>query len=168
MLDSAGDEQLFGDKSVQPSYAVYNKDRLLTADDNAESEGDDDEEPIEMEFFGVKMNSKVVSNAVAATDILTKPPSKVTLQLDELTEKVKEALENSNTHKLKKRQRITDLKSGPDEILSVRKENVVKDMQKTRRVPGFEQLKALPTVSRRKQPILNRVSCQENAPLRYT
>lgn len=157
MLDTAGDQQLFGDKPVQPAYAVYNKDRLLTADDNAESE-DDDEEPIELEFFGVKMNSKVVSNAVAATETLTKPPSKVALQLDELKEKVNEALENSNTHKLQKRQRITDLKSGPDEILSVRKENVAEDMQKTRRVPGFEQLKALPTVSRRKQPILNRVS----------
>lgn len=159
MVDTAGDVQQLGDKTVQPSYSI--KDRLLIADEKAESEDDDGEEPIEMEFFGVKLNSKDVSNAVAASETLTKRPSDLAVQLGELTEKVNEAVQNSNTHKLKKRQRVTDLKSGPDEILSVRKENVKEDMQKTRRIPGFEQLQSLPTVSRRKQPILNRVSYQE-------
>lgn len=165
MVDTAGDDQLLGDKTVQPSYAI--KDRLLIVDDKAESDDEDEEEPIEMEFFGVKLNSKDVGKAVAScnSESLTKPPSEVAVQLDELTEKVNEALQNSKKHKLKKRQRITDLKSGPDEILSVRKENVKEDMQKTRRIPGFEQLESLPTVSRRKQPILNRVSFQEYFPL---
>lgn len=162
MFDTSGDQQLNAAEGVKSSAALYNaasKDRLLGNDENSEDE--DDEEAGEMELFGVKVNGKDMRKVVksSAQETTLKPPSRVALQLTELTEKVNEAAQNSSTHKLAKRQRITDLHHDPSENMKERKANVEVDMQKTKRVPGFEQLKALPTVSKRKQPILNRVSC---------
>ncbi|KAH8400617.1 hypothetical protein KR222_008738 [Zaprionus bogoriensis] len=155
LLDTAGDQQLFDENATQGTSALYNSatnDRLLTSDHNEESE---DDEPVELELFGVKLNNKAVSEVVEACNPLAtaKPPTKVLMQLDELTEKVNEAVQNASTHTFE-RQRIVE--SGVVEGLQIRKENVETDMKKTRRVPGFEQLKALPTVGRRKQPLLNR------------
>ncbi|XP_034473002.1 deoxynucleotidyltransferase terminal-interacting protein 2 [Drosophila innubila] len=159
MFDTSGDQQLVTAKGVQASAALYNdacKDRLL-GNDHEDSEDEDDESE-EIELFGVKVNSKDVRKAVKSSSQETtlKAPSKIALQLTELTEKVNEAAQNSSTHKLAKRQRITDLHNDPSENMKERKANVDVDMQKTKRIPGFEQLKALPTVSRRKQPKLNR------------
>lgn len=160
VVDTSGDQQLFSGDGLQHSATVYNefsKGRELAVDQEA-SEEEDEQDDEEMELFGVKLRCKDVSKVLATAQETTKRlPSKVALQLDEVTEMVNEAAQNAATHKLQMRQRITEINSETSEDIQVRKINLEKDMQNTI-TNGIEQQKALPTVSRRKQPILNRVS----------
>lgn len=165
MLDTAGDQQLFSGEGIQHSSALYNgfsKGRQLAVD-KEDSEEEDEQDVGEVELFGLKLNGKDVSKVVAATlETTNRVSSKVALQLDEVTEKVNEAVQNAGTHKLQKRQRVTEINSETSEDIKVRKTNLEKDMQSTKQLNGIEQKKALPTVSRRKLPILNRVSNSKN------
>ncbi|EDW12061.1 deoxynucleotidyltransferase terminal-interacting protein 2 [Drosophila mojavensis] len=159
VVDTCGDQQLFSGDGLQHSDVVYNeisKGRELAVDQEA-SEEEDEQADEEMELFGVKLRCKDVSKVLATAQGTTKRlPSKVALQLDEVTEMVNEAAQNAATHKLQMRQRITEINSETSEDIQVRKINLEKDMQNTKDLNGIEQQKALPTVSRRKQPILNR------------
>ncbi|ALC40407.1 CG1142 [Drosophila busckii] len=159
MLDTAGDEQLFGenaDKQPKTLYLSAGRDNVLI-EDNDDREDEEDAEPVEMELFGIKLNSKDMSKAISNATKESGKPTKVAMQLDEVTEKVNEAAQYAGSHKLQKRQRIRDLhNSDPTEGLNIHKTNVEKNMEKTKLTAGFEQLNAIPTVARRKQPILNR------------
>ncbi|XP_068139979.1 uncharacterized protein [Drosophila tropicalis] len=164
MLDTAGDQNLLNEQGSNLLYRSLSggQERLHLQDsDQDASSSDEDDENAEIELFGVKLNSKDVSKAIG-TGRNTKPnQSKVAQELDEVTEKLAKAVENSSKHKAKKRmtKHVVDLDhtEGPD--LSMRKENIVKDMQDARRTknPGLDKEHALPTVGKRKQPILNRI-----------
>ncbi|KAH8262786.1 hypothetical protein KR044_000345 [Drosophila immigrans] len=159
VIDTAGDQQQDADvDGGHASTTLYKKafsDCLLSAN-NTDSE--EEEEVQEIELFGVKVNNKDVRKVVKSTAAETTlaGPSKVAVRLTELAEQLNEAVENSAAHKMSKRKRITDLHCDTSENQKERKANVEVDMKKTVLTGGFEQLKALPTVSRRKQPILNR------------
>ncbi|XP_064554058.1 deoxynucleotidyltransferase terminal-interacting protein 2 [Drosophila montana] len=157
-LDTDGDQQLFSADNLQYSAALYNG--IFEDRQQEDSEEDDEQEAGEMELFGVKISCKDVSKVVAAAATQETPKriaSEVAIQLNEVAERVNEASQNVGTHKLQKRQRTTtEINNEISEDVIVRKANLEKDMQKAKQINGIEQLKALPTVSRRKQPILNR------------
>ncbi|KAH8376626.1 hypothetical protein KR093_000504 [Drosophila rubida] len=159
VIDTAGDQKQDANVDVgKSSTALYNNifsDRLLSAN-NTDSEDEDEDE--EIELFGVKVNNKEVRKVVKsrADETTLAAPSKVAIQLTELAEQLNEAVENSSAHKMSKRKRITDLDCDTSENQKERKANVELDMKKTLLTGKFEQAQALPTVSRRKQPVLNR------------
>ncbi|EDV99001.1 deoxynucleotidyltransferase terminal-interacting protein 2 [Drosophila grimshawi] len=159
MLDTAGDQQLCGSNAEQPSAALYNG---IFRERQEQSEDDEEEESGEVELFGVKVSCKNVSKVIASStqqqqqETSMQMPSKVAIQLDEVAERVNEAVQNAGTRIVEKRHRITELHTEIGEDLSVRKANVEVDMEQAKRITGIEKLQALPTVSRRRQPILNR------------
>ncbi|XP_034100847.1 deoxynucleotidyltransferase terminal-interacting protein 2 [Drosophila nasuta] len=160
VIDTAGDQPQDADvDGGHSSVAIYNNafsDRLLSA--NNSGSDDEEEEVQEIELFGVKVNNKDVRKVVKsrANETTLAAPSKVAVRLTELAEQINEAVENSDTHKMSKRKKITDLHYDTSESQKERKANVELDMKKTVLTGEFAQSKALPTVSRRKQPLLNR------------
>lgn len=158
-MDSAFVVDTTGNRESCLPTVVYTRDRLLLHE--SDESGDYDHAEGEVELFGLKLDRTEVDIAVSSS--LAGPRKRSSLMaehLDEVAEKVADAVENSSTGKQTKRKRVThlDYSSGLD--LSMRQENMEKDMQRSRRTldPGLDQRCALPTVGKRQQPVLNRVS----------
>ncbi|EDW27226.1 GL21176 [Drosophila persimilis] len=157
LVDKTGDQELQSKQGPNVFY-TKDKDRFLLSD--GESGSSDDEQPRgETELFGLKLSSKDISNVVHSSLAGRKPaPSKVALHLDAITRKVEAAVDNSSKHKKYPLKRGTQLDCSCEPDVSIRLENVEKDMLRSRRAldPGLEQRNSLPTLGKRKQAIMNR------------
>ncbi|SPP85546.1 deoxynucleotidyltransferase terminal-interacting protein 2 [Drosophila guanche] len=157
LVDKTGNQEL---QSKRGTNVLYTKGRdrfLLSGDESGSS--DEERSEGETQLFGLNFNSKDISDAVNSSLAGTKPaPSKVALQLDEMTEKLEAAVDSSIQNKKGHRKRFTELDCSCEPDLIIRTENVEKDMLNSRRVldPGLAQRTALPCVGKRKQTILNR------------
>ncbi|XP_034669257.1 deoxynucleotidyltransferase terminal-interacting protein 2 [Drosophila subobscura] len=157
LVDKTGNQEL---QSKRGTNVLYTKGRdrfLLSGDESGSS--DDEQNEGETQLFGLNFSSKDISDAVNSSLAGTKPaPSKVAMQLDEMTRKVEAAVDNSIKNKKDHRKRFTEVDCSCEPDLIIRTENVEKDMLNSRRVldPGLAQRTALPSVGKRKQTILNR------------
>ncbi|BFF94001.1 deoxynucleotidyltransferase terminal-interacting protein 2 [Drosophila madeirensis] len=157
LVDKTGNQEL---QSKRGTNVLYTKGRdrfLLSGDESGSS--DDERNEGETQLFGLNFSSKDISDAVNSSLAGTKPvPSKVAMQLDEMTRKVEAAVDNSIKNKKDHRKRFTEVDCSCEPDLIIRTENVEKDMLNSRRVldPGLAQRTALPSVGKRKQTILNR------------
>lgn len=156
LVDTTGRQEFNGEQ--QQKKIVYNKELLLTESD-AHSEEDEEQNEGAVELFGLKLNSKEVLDVVNSLPDRKKPVSKVAKKLEDLCEKVESAVENSSKPKVVPRKRVTELNHDAPH-LDLRQENLESNMKRTKQAlnPGLEQAHALPTVGKRQQPIINRVS----------
>lgn len=150
LLDTRGNANPLED---QENPVVYKRDFFILNQNRFEA--CDDLENCKIEFFGLKLDSKDIDNAVKDMHICKK---KVTSQVEKnLHCQVEKA---SNSFEKSCRKQVSDFtnSSGVDE--NMRQKNMENNMNSTKRAiqPGFDQCKLLPTMSRRKQPIFNRVS----------
>ncbi|KAH8251498.1 hypothetical protein KR038_006495 [Drosophila bunnanda] len=153
VVDRAGHQE-----SSLPAV-VYKRDRFLLNENSGET-GDNDHFEAEVKLFGLKLDHNEIDNAVRFSATGSgKLTSEISENLDKVTEKVADAVESSFTGKQTKRKRVTELENINGLQQSMRQDNVEKNMQRSRRSldPGLDQHYALPTVSKRLQPILNKM-----------
>ncbi|KAH8354580.1 deoxynucleotidyltransferase terminal-interacting protein 2 [Drosophila kikkawai] len=158
VLDRTGQRQ-----SSLPTV-VYKTNRFLLQEESDEIRGTDDAED-EVKLFGLKLDRNKVDISVSSS--LAAPrkfSSEMTESLDKVAEKVTDAAENSRIEKRPKRKRVTELDNSSGLSMSMRQDNVEMNMQRSRRTldPGLDQRSALPTVSKRLQPVLNRLERKKN------
>ncbi|KAH8375691.1 deoxynucleotidyltransferase terminal-interacting protein 2 [Drosophila serrata] len=153
VVDKAGHRE-----STLPTV-VYKRDRFLLQD-KSDGIGDNDHFDDEVKLFGLKLDQNKIDIAVSSS--LTgseKLRSEISENLERLSEKVADAVQSSFVGKQAKRKWVTELEQGSGLLLSMRQDNVEKNMLRSRRFldPGLDQRNALPTVSKRLQPVLNKV-----------
>ncbi|KAH8240308.1 hypothetical protein KR032_010385 [Drosophila birchii] len=142
-------------KSSLPAV-VYERDRFLLDKKSCETR-DIDHFEAEVKLFGLKLDHKRVDIAVSSSLADSrKSTSEISEHLDKVGKKVAEAVESSFIEKQAKRKRVTELENSSGLPLSVFRDNVERNMQRSRRSldPGLDQRNALPTVSKRLQPVL--------------
>ncbi|KAH8323665.1 hypothetical protein KR067_001829 [Drosophila pandora] len=149
LLDTRGNANPLED---QENPVVYKRDFFILNQNKFEA--CDDLENCKIEFFGLKLDSKDIDNAVKDMHICKK---KITSQVEKNLHC--QAEKASNSFEKSCRKQVSDFtnSSGVDE--NMRQKNMENNMNSTKRAiqPGFDQCKLLPTMSKRKQPIFNRV-----------
>ncbi|KAH8421225.1 hypothetical protein KR009_001758 [Drosophila setifemur] len=152
LFDTTGNQELLG--KHRPTI-VFNRNTPLQPKAIYETSIVKD---CEVDFFGVKLKSKEFDYAVNSSHIaMNTEVSIVAKYLHGKTGSLAVAEQNFNKHNTRKQLNVLGIDHNNSEILG---ENVGNDMKKSKRKmdPGLDQRSALPTVGRRKQHILNRVT----------
>lgn len=108
--------------------------------------------------------SNIIENTLAMTRIA---PSKVEEKMDEIIQQANEAFEKKG--KKSKIEDFGDLDHSDfneftgkrDELEKLKKSSIEKELVNSRLGPNFEQLKELPSITKKKQREINKVSCEQ-------
>ncbi|XP_013103468.2 deoxynucleotidyltransferase terminal-interacting protein 2 [Stomoxys calcitrans] len=146
------------DESTKKSNLSKFTDELKTEDDKVQ----DDQQ--EYDFFGLPPPSVDISDIIANTlSASRRKESKVEQEMDQVILKSDEASRNKSEKKPKLK-RMIDLDhsdfnefTGKRDESQIFKTDIQKELVKTEMVPNLEQLKELPSVTQKRQRVLNRI-----------
>lgn len=159
LVDKSGNANPFAE---QENPVVYKQDFIILNQDKFKAS--DDLENCKIELFGLKLDSKDIDNAVKDMHIHV-CKKQVTSQVGKKLQCPTE--QTSNACGKFYRKHVSDFTYSADK--NMRQKNVENNMNRTKRAikPGFDQCKLMPTISRRKQPIINKVSNLETISWKY-
>ncbi|KAH8292791.1 hypothetical protein KR054_006455 [Drosophila jambulina] len=158
-MDSLFVEDKTGRRESTLPAVIYKRDRILLNEKNNGSKDNDHVED-EVKLFGLKLDRKKVDLAVSSSLLSSrKLTTEISEHLDNVAEKVSDAMGSFPIEQQAKRKRVTELGNSRVLSLSMHQDNVEKNMQRLRRTldPGLDQRSALPSVSKRLQPVLNKL-----------
>ncbi|TMW53924.1 hypothetical protein DOY81_000981 [Sarcophaga bullata] len=174
VLDTSGNQELLkADSLTKPKYENSKKRKLLKESTETLGIGnftvalqneDNEEKKEEYDFFGLPPPSVDISNIIENTLAVTrKTPSKVEQEMENVIQLADEAFARKSQPKPKLKRMIDLDHSDFNEITGKRDEdqvfkpNIEKIMTNSEMVPNLEQLKELPSITKKKQRELNRI-----------